>query len=652
MRPTLSLLPLLAHLVASQFPPQPTNVKVVTSKLDSNVTIAYKQHTICETTKNVRSFAGYIDLPQSVLSDMSVTFDIHTFFLYFEARNNPSTAPLLIYLAGGPGESSTYIAFSSEGGPCYVNPDQISTTLNPWSMNNHANVLYIDQPAGAGLSYTSLMNGTINLATNAITPLEAYNGSVPDSNIVVAQGTFSDPAIWATTNTTQSSAQALWHFAEHWLTQFPEYKSSNRNISIWGNSYGGLWTPTTATLFDKKLKASTSDSALREWAVDNIGITNGLIDFEKDVRFYAPYAFNNTYQPIISEQQYLAAEDSLTKQDGCLDQVRQCRETAAQDDPTGTGVPEKANTACQTAIIACIDNLLIVPSLANKTAFDIAVNQIDIGGTKIDPCSYYLPVHYYLNQGPILQALGARLNFTYISQAALNAFSLGNIQPSGTGDSIRVNGSEAITYLLSNNISVALVYGDRDSRTPWIGAEDFARNIEYPKHKAYAKAGFENITTNAAYTGGVVRQYDGFSFSRVFQAGHMVHAYQPETMDRILSRTLLKKDIATGNKTARNGDGYATNGEADGFVKLPLPDEKETGTCIVAGAFQKENVWVPFYEAVQALAGGGGEGNGTATGMPNATETNKPSAAGRLQIGRVMVGVPLVVAVLWGLGGV
>jgi carboxypeptidase C (cathepsin A) len=65
------------------------------------------------------------------------------FFWYFEAHKNPQNAPLIIYLAGGVGESSMFGA-TMMGGPCYINDDANSTTLNPWSFNNEANVLYID----------------------------------------------------------------------------------------------------------------------------------------------------------------------------------------------------------------------------------------------------------------------------------------------------------------------------------------------------------------------------------------------------------------------------------------------------------------------------------------------------------------------------
>jgi len=158
-------------------------------------------------------------LPNSALDDLAIDFDINTLFLYFEARKNPESAPLVIYFAGGPGEASSYSAFSSEGGPCYVNLDGNSTTLNPWSFNNLANTLYIDQPVSAGFSYTSLVNATFQLDTEQIISLSTHDGNVPEENLIIHKGTYSDPSPWATTNTSVSSALAVWHFAEHWLTQ-------------------------------------------------------------------------------------------------------------------------------------------------------------------------------------------------------------------------------------------------------------------------------------------------------------------------------------------------------------------------------------------------------------------------------------------------
>ena len=121
------------------------------------------QTQVCETTKGVRTYSGFVHMPGRLLSDVG-GFNISTYFIYFEARNNASTAPLAIYLAGGPGEASIYSALASESGPCYVNLDSNATELNPWSFNNDVNMLYIDQPVQTGFSYDALVSATFNVS--------------------------------------------------------------------------------------------------------------------------------------------------------------------------------------------------------------------------------------------------------------------------------------------------------------------------------------------------------------------------------------------------------------------------------------------------------------------------------------------------------
>lgn len=153
------------------------------------------------------------------MPDIGLNYTINTFFWYFEARNNPLTAPLTIYLSGGPGESSAFAALASESGPCYVNADGNSTTLNPWSFNNHANVLYIDQPVSSGFSYTTIVKATMELISQDVVPLDSYT-QVPEGNTTFGLGLYSNPASWATTNTTVTSMRVLWQFTKNWLTSY------------------------------------------------------------------------------------------------------------------------------------------------------------------------------------------------------------------------------------------------------------------------------------------------------------------------------------------------------------------------------------------------------------------------------------------------
>ena len=110
-------------------------------------------------------------------------------------------------------------ALSSESGPCYVNSDGNSTTINPWSFNNHVNMLYIDQPVQTGFSYSSLINGTIDLNTGDVTS-DDKSAEHPVSDSTVEAGTFTNQDPSRTTNNSISSAKALWHFAENWFTQY------------------------------------------------------------------------------------------------------------------------------------------------------------------------------------------------------------------------------------------------------------------------------------------------------------------------------------------------------------------------------------------------------------------------------------------------
>lgn len=61
-----------------------------------NSTVRFKEQLICETTPGVKSYSGFIDLGS----------DSHTFFWFFEARHNATTAPITLWLNGGPGYDS------------------------------------------------------------------------------------------------------------------------------------------------------------------------------------------------------------------------------------------------------------------------------------------------------------------------------------------------------------------------------------------------------------------------------------------------------------------------------------------------------------------------------------------------------------------
>ena len=74
----------------------------------------------------------------------------------------------------------------------------------------------------------------------------------------------------------------------------------------------------------------------------------------------------------------------------------------------------------------------------------------------------------------------------------------------------------------------------------------------------------------------------------MFDAGHAISAYQPETVYRVFMRSMFDTDVATGRKQV--GDLYATKGPRDSLkCRNVLPKSPES--CMVEGKFQDVNVW-------------------------------------------------------------
>ena len=567
----------LTSFATASFPPSLEGI--ITKKIEHvpGASISYKDTHICET--KARAWAGYVDLPADYISDTQgdESHNISIFFWYFEARNAPRKAPTTIYLAGGPGESSVYGA-TSDGGPCYVMDDSNSTESNPWSWNENVNMLYVDQPVTAGFSYAKAVNSTWNLLWDGsdgsytpATPFEAYDGAVPEENSTLLYGTFPDQNLAYTANTSVIAARILWHFAQLWFAEFPEYHRCDDRINIAGHSYGGFWVSTSMAYFERQNekieKGEISGTTLN---LDLAVITNGQVDFLHQAEWYPQMAYNNTYGfKAISEDAYEESLNSFTKPDGCRDLIEQCRASGELSDPDEMGIDQNVNELCAAATYYCYTNVLNAYTASNRSAFDMSVL-----APSPSPPSYTTS---FANRAWVQRALGARVNFTENSYVSAHLFQ---------SDPSRRAGLKDISYLLSRGIRVALIYGDRDYRCPWIGGEALSLAANWTGAAAYAKAGYEAIRVNSSYVGGVVKQHGLLSFSRVFQAGHDVSWYQPETSSRIFERAVFGRDIPTGKRdlvSRRRGAArtskYSTKGPLSAYGWTDVMPESPEPQC-------------------------------------------------------------------------
>ncbi|KAK0721211.1 Alpha/Beta hydrolase protein [Apiosordaria backusii] len=488
------------------------------------------------------------------------------FFWYFQARKNPSKAPTSIYISGGPGASSFD---ETNGFPCSFNPDGNSTRVNEHSWNEEVNMLYVDQPVGAGFSYSRVVNGVVDLMDSLAEDGSFFTpGTVGElegrMNLTVVGATIQSLDPGEGVNTTQQAARVMWWFGQVWFGEFPGYgDTSNKEISLWTVSYGGFYGPAFLAHFHRQSATLPSPDRPKEipLQLSTLGIQNGCMDVLTMGMSYLDFAVNNTYDIVAyPEEIYTAAKTNLTE--FCQPLLVSCREAVADGDPLGYGNNQTVNEACAMAGGVCFGFVQgAFTSYSRLNPFDITLSHPET----------YPALHWvnYLNQPWVQSALGVPLNFTAGSRVT------GGVFFGMTGDPMRHDLSD-ISYLLENGIKVAMVYGDLDYRCNWFGAEEISLAIggEELKSAGYAEVKVGNKT------GGMVREVEGLSFVRVFDAGHSVYTYQPELVNEVFKRVMSGRDVATGE--GQVGGGYKTEGPGDvRGLKVKAIEGRDAG-CFLA----------------------------------------------------------------------
>ncbi|KAK7974103.1 hypothetical protein PG989_015951 [Apiospora arundinis] len=528
---------------------------VLRSRITKGVRIEYKEPGICETTPGVKSYSGYLTLPSTRLQP----YEQKLFFWFFEARVSPETAPLSIWLQGGPGTASMDQAIG-ENGPCLVpHADANATVLNPWSWNNHANLLYIDQPAQTGFSYDVATPGVLDAVTGAIFPGDSWTGPL---NHTALNGTFSSQDSTKFVNTTAVAAEAIWEFLQIWMSEFSAYRRDK--ISVWTESYGGHYAPAIARL----LQSRAYDLGAVPVTVGTVGIISGFIDFLTQFEYFPSFAVNNTYGIQAYDPEVAAsAASNYSAAGGCKEQVEACRALTPNGYRDQYGANDTVTQACGGASVWCWTNVYAAyDALSGRDYFDI---------TRLTPVSVPPPYVYgFLSQDWVMKALGVQVNYTYNSNPTADGFL-------ASGDFAFGGFKEDLGSLLDDGVKVALIHGDRDFRCNWVGGEAVSLAIDYENKHDFAAAGYAPITTNESYVGGFVRQYGGFSFSRVFQAGHGIGYNQPETAYRIFTRTILGESVSDGHVLIDESLDYATEGPSSVFDVKNVSPAQYASECYV-----------------------------------------------------------------------
>lgn len=276
---------------------------------------------------------------------------------------------------------------------------------------------------------------------------------------------------------------------------------------------------------------------------------------------YVTMAYNNTYGiRAINESQAQGMVEAWEMPGGCRDQVLLCHEAASIHDPLNLDNNDAVNEICAAAETFCYTNIMDVYRNSTGRAY------FDIG--TFDPAPTPPPFYRgFLNQQHVQEALGVPLNWTSFSGTTKRAFNALGAYPrdASLGD---------MAYLLDNGVKVAMMYGDRDFACNWYGGEQVSLAIPHAQNESFHAAGYAPLRTNDSYVGGQTRQHGNLSFSRIYEAGHEVPFYQPETAYQVFMRALFGRDISTG-KVEVNPSNYTTVGPANTYNITNKPLEAQ-----------------------------------------------------------------------------
>jgi len=216
----------------------------------------------------VSSYAGY-----ATASLAGKTAQL--FYWFFAARDTSlgANTPLVIWLNGGPGASSTLGLFL-ENGPLHFSPDG-SVESNPYGWNERAHIIYWDQPVGTG--YSRVEDGP------------AY-----------------------VTNETELS-QVFYEALQSFYELHPEYRKCP--VYVAGESYAGKYVPNIA-LYIHQMNQRLGGEATRTIALAGISVGDGWINARLQMRIYIDYAYTMGLIDTLQKRKFDANYDAFC---ACLD---------------------------------------------------------------------------------------------------------------------------------------------------------------------------------------------------------------------------------------------------------------------------------------------------------------------------------------------
>ncbi|KAL2209891.1 carboxypeptidase Y [Sarocladium strictum] len=425
---------------------------------------------------------------------VNVTQHKSIFFWYFESRHQPSEAPVILWLSGGPGASGELGNFLDIGS-CTVNPDANSTSRRDHSWTDVANVIFIDQPAGVGFSHVDDRDDI---------PVTLYDG-----------------------------AQDLHTFLSTFTSQiFPEI--ADRALHITGESMAGHYVTAYTKHIISRQHESRYGSGLAPLNIKSAVIVDGYIDGSAQSSGY--YDFFCTDWRGDGRESPLMNDTACDEMEAAVPQCErlgsQCRATYDQD-------------LCQLAFAWCEEH---VGKFFHADVKPGGWNPYDNRESCIEP-----PLCFDLDEGVTERFLNQewvqdRLGFSNVSFSLID-FDVGE-RWVGSGKLFLPVTRELSWLLDETDLGVLVINGNNDiivntpgqirllDTMPWSRQASYraapVTNWYYMDAGIIQRTGQGELASSAALLGGTSKGDDRLKLVTVDDAGHFVPLHQPVAVLAIL----------------------------------------------------------------------------------------------------------------------
>jgi len=404
--------------------------------------------------------------------------------------------PVLLWLNGGPG-SSSLIGFFIEHGPFRASKDGKTLSINPYSWNRIANIIYVESPAFVGFSKSD--NEGDRKVGDDITSADNFK------------------------------------FIQEWFKLYPEFRQNDFYVT--GESYGGHYIPQLAQRIlheDYNHEINMKGFMLGNPALNADFYELGTADQRVDAWNFVTFMYSHGYIP-----HDLYGDCVQACEWG--DYMKQCNKDYT-----------RPSAACQAATTAALrhipDNIDIynVDAFACLDSDDLFYTKRFSLGAKIisekraqkksvrghedyDPCIFQYMTKY-LNMQDVQNAIHAE-PCKWSSQGAIDY----------SDDDVHRNTIPVLQELVTNTTSRAwrkVVYsGDFDAACPFPGTQKAIYCLNLPVKKEYHQWDVDGQFA------GTMTNYDGIDYATVHGTGHAIPWYTPKLAYEFYSLWITGKDF-------------------------------------------------------------------------------------------------------------